>query len=234
MFPVAILAGGLATRLHPITETIPKALVEVAGKPFIIWQLSYLKKQGVTHVVICVGFLGEMIRDVVGNGRKFGLRVNYSEDGPNQLGTGGALVKATALLEDNFFVLYGDSFLPVNFSFVQEAYCKSKQAALMTILKNKNQWDLSNVLYQDGHIIKYSKHKPTKEMAHIDYGLGVLSTSVLENYFSEQSFDLADIYQDLCKKNKLASFVVHNRFYEIGSHAGLKETEQYLSMREKK
>lgn len=231
--PVAILAGGLATRMRPITETTPKALVDVAGKPFIVRQLSYLRGQGISHVVLCIGYLGDMVRDVVGSGESFGLEVSYSEDGPTLLGTGGALAKAVPLLGEDFFVLYGDSFLPVNFSAVQDAYEKSKRPALMTVLKNQNQWDKSNVLFVNGRLHEYNKHTPRAEMSYIDYGLGVVSASVLKQRPVGQSFDLADVYQDLSLQGQLAGLEVHERFYEIGSHTGLKETEDYFLTKEK-
>src|SRR5690606_14619245 len=140
MFPVAILAGGLATRLRPITEKIPKALVEVAGKPFINHQLEYLRDQGITRVVLCVGYLGERIEDAIKDGRAFGLDVSYSYDGSTLLGTGGALQQTSPLLGDDFFVLYGDSYLPCDFFDVQKAYIDSGEPALMTVLHNGNQW----------------------------------------------------------------------------------------------
>lgn len=233
MFPVAILAGGLATRLHPITETIPKALVDVAGRPFIVRQLSYLQEQGVSEVVLCIGYLGDMIRKVVGGGESFGLKVSYSEDGPNLLGTGGAIAKAIPLLGDDFFVLYGDSFLPVDFSAVETAYQSSKKPALMTVLKNKNQWDMSNVLFVDGQLREYNKRAPRVGMAYIDYGLGVISASVLKQYPVGQAFDLADAYHDLALQGQLAGLEVHDRFYEIGSHTGLKETADYFLTKDK-
>jgi MurNAc alpha-1-phosphate uridylyltransferase len=233
MLPVAILAGGLATRLRPITETIPKALVDVAGKPFIVRQLTYLREQGVSEVVLCIGYLGDMIRAVVGCGESFGLKVSYSEDGPNLLGTGGALTKALHLLGDQFFVLYGDSFLPVSFSVVQEAYEKSGRPALMTILKNQNQWDKSNVLFVGGRLLEYNKRASRAEMTYIDYGLAVVSASVLKRRPVGQPFDLADVYQDLSLQGQLAGLEVHERFYEIGSHSGLKETEDYFLTKEK-
>lgn len=228
MFPVAILAGGLATRLRPITETIPKALVDVAGKPFIVRQLSYLREQGISEVVLCIGYLGDMIREVVGRGESFGLKVSYSEDGQDLLGTGGALTKALPLLGDQFFVLYGDSFLPLGFSAVQEAYEKRGRPALMTVLKNQNQWDKSNVLFAGGRLLEYNKRTPRAEMTYIDYGLGVVSASVLKQRPVGQSFDLADVYQDLSLRGQLAGLEVYERFYEIGSHTGLKATEDYF------
>lgn len=232
MFPVAILAGGLATRLRPITESIPKALVEVAGKPFIVRQLHYLRSQGISKVVLCVGYRSEMIRAVVGTGESFGLAVSYSDDGPKLLGTGGALTKAIHILGNHFFVLYGDSFLPVNFSMVQEAFEKAKQQALMTVLKNQNRWDTSNVLFVHGRLQEYNKRAPRPEMTHIDYGLGILSASVLEKYPIDQPFDLADIYHDLSLQRKLVGLEVRERFYEIGSHTGLKEAEEYFLTKE--
>jgi MurNAc alpha-1-phosphate uridylyltransferase len=232
-FPVAILAGGLATRLRPITETIPKALVEVAGKPFIVWQLDYLRGQGVCRVVLCIGYLGEMIEALVGNGERFGLEVSYSPDGPKLLGTGGALKKALPLLGENFFVLYGDSFLPINFLQVQQAYVQSKQQALMTVLKNGDLWDKSNVLFIKGQLVEYNKRTPKADMAYIDYGLGVVSTDVLAPYPADEPFDLADVYQELSTKGQLSGLEVYVRFYEIGSHEGLKEAEDFFFTKEK-
>jgi len=232
MFPVVILAGGLATRLRPITETIPKALVEVAGKPFIVWQLDYLRSQGVCRVVLCIGYLGEMIEALVGNGEHFGLQVSYSHDGPRLLGTGGAIKKALLLLEEHFFVLYGDSFLPINFLQVQQAYVQSKQQALMTVLRNGNRWDKSNVLFKNGLLVEYNKRTPTADMAHIDYGLGVVSNDVLAPYPANDSFDLADVYQELSNQGQLSGLEVDERFYEIGSHEGLKEAEDYFFTKE--
>ena len=228
MFPVAILAGGLATRLHPITKTIPKSLLEVGGRPFIARQLEYLQKQGVRHVVLCIGYLGGMIQAVVGNGERFGLRISYSPDGATLLGTGGALKQALPLLGEHFFILYGDSFLPVDFSAVQQAYTQSGQQALMTVLKNGDRWDKSNVLFADGQLIEYNKRAPRPEMAYIDYGLGVVSGHVLADYPLDQPFDLADVYQTLSVKGQLAGLEVHGRFYEIGSYNGLKEAEEYF------
>lgn len=231
--PVAILAGGLATRLHPITQTIPKALVDVAGKPFISRQLEYLQAQGIRRAVLCIGFLGEMIEAVVGNGEQFGLEVSYSPDGPTLLGTGGALRKALPMLGSDFFVLYGDSFLPVDFAAVQQAYAASGQQALMTVLANGDRWDKSNVLFRNGRLLAYNKRAPFPEMTHIDYGLGVVSSQVLAPYAAGQPFDLADVYQELSMQGQLDGLEVHERFYEIGSHGGLKETEDYFLTKER-
>ena len=233
MFTVAILAGGLATRLRPITTTTPKALVEVAGQPFIVRQLGYLRDQGVRRVVICIGYLGEMIEDVVGSGERFGVHVLYSPDGPTLLGTGGALKKALPMLGNDFFVLYGDSFLPVDFSAVEQAYVTSGKRALMTVLANEDRWDKSNVLFSDGKLVEYNKRAPSPDMSHIDYGLSVVSAQVLTTYPNNQAFDLADVYQALSIQGQLAGLEVHERFYEIGSHTGLQETEEFFLTKER-
>lgn len=230
--PVAILAGGLATRLRPITERIPKALVDVAGKPFIVRQLAYLRQQGLTRVVICLGYLGEQVEAIVGDGSSSNLEVRYSWDGPRLLGTGGALTQALPLLGEQFFVLYGDSFLPIDFRAVERAFLTSGKPALMTVLRNQNRWDKSNVLFRDRCIVEYNKRTPKPEMAHIDYGLGVLSSSVLGNAPRSESFDLADIYNGLSLRGLLAGHEVFERFYEIGTHDGLGETIEYFRKRE--
>jgi len=226
--PVAILAGGLATRLHPITEKIPKALVDIAGQPFVVRQLEYLRNQGVSHVVLCLGYLGEPVEAVVGNGSAFGMEVCYSWDGPHLLGTGGALKQASSLLGEQFFVFYGDSYLPIDFQEVERNFIASGKPALMTVIKNGGQWDKSNVLFRDGCIIEYNKRAPRPEMEYIDYGLCVLSDLVLQVMPEGGSFDIADVYRDLSVRGLLAGHEVFERFYEIGSHIGLGETIEYF------
>jgi N-acetyl-alpha-D-muramate 1-phosphate uridylyltransferase len=229
MLPVAILAGGLATRLRPITEKIPKALVEVAGKPFIYHQLEYLRKEGIKKIILCVGYLGEMIEKEVGDGSRFGLEISYSYDGDLPLGTGGAIKKALSLLGENFYVLYGDSFLPIHFKPVEDFYFMSKKPALMTIILNENKWDKSNVVCNEGIITEYNKKESHPQMKFIDYGLGILSKALFNSYKEEFFFDLADIYHQLSITGQLAGFEVSERFYEIGSRKGLEDTKLYLS-----
>ena len=214
--------------MRPITEKIPKSLVEVAGKPFIIRQLEYLREQSITQVVLCLGYLGEQVEAIVGNGSAFGMNVRYSWDGPQLLGTGGALRQALPLLGEQFFVYYGDSYLPIDFQTVEQDFLASGKPALMTVLKNGDQWDKSNVLFYGGQITEYNKHAPRPEMAHIDYGLGVLTASVFKNIPSNEPFDLADIYHELSVQGMLAGHEVFERFYEIGSHKGLDETIEYF------
>jgi NDP-sugar pyrophosphorylase family protein len=226
--PVAILAGGEARRLRPITQRIPKALVEVAGRPFIHYQLDYLKAQGFSDVVLCVGFLGEQIQDVIGDGSAFGLSVRYSSDGPSLLGTGGALRRALPLLGERFLVFYGDTYLPIDFRKVEEEFLSSGKPALITVLKNAGSWDTSNAVFREGVVSVYSKRDLVPEMDYIDYGLGALSASVFERTPEGQPVDLGDIYHDLSVRGLLAGYEVFERFHEIGSPAALKETEQYL------
>jgi N-acetyl-alpha-D-muramate 1-phosphate uridylyltransferase len=229
MLPVAILAGGLATRLRPITETIPKALVDVAGKPFIVRQLEYLRAQGLTRIALCVGYLGGQIESLIGDGRALGLDVVYSYDGPRLLGTGGALRRALSLLGDRFLVMYGDSWLPIDFRAVERSFVASKLPALMAVLHNGDRWDKSNVLFRDGRIIEYNKRSPRPEMAYIDYGVGALSASMLAGYADDQVIDLADIYHALSLRGDLAGLEVTERFYEIGSHEGLDEAIAFFN-----
>lgn len=229
MLPVAILAGGVATRLRPLTETIPKALVDVNGEPFIAHQLRLLRAKGIERVIICAGYLGEMIQECVGNGVRFGLQVEFSFDGPRLLGTGGAIKKALPLLGDAFFVLYGDSYLPCDYRAVQTEFDKSGRLALMTVFRNDGRWDKSNVEFVDGRVGAYDKRHHTPRMHHIDYGLGVFKQSAFEIVPEEQPYDLAMLYQDLLAKGELAAYEVGQRFYEIGSLEGLEETRRYLA-----
>ena len=226
--PVAILAGGLAKRLRPITENIPKALVDVAGKPFVIHQLEYLKKQKMTNVVLCLGYLGEQVEALIGNGSSFGLNVCYSWDGSTMLGTGGCLKKALPLLGEHFFVYYGDSYLPINFQTVAYDFLTCKKPALMTVFKNDDQWDKSNVYFQNKVIIEYNKLTTRREMLHIDYGLSILSASILSEQHDKIPLDLSDIFQKLSVQGLLAGHEVYERFYEVGSHKGLEETIKHF------
>ncbi len=227
MIPLAILAGGLATRLRPLTETVPKALLEVAGEPFISHQLRMLRAQGIERVVLCVGYLGEMIESVVGDGAAWGLEVSYSSDADKLLGTGGALKKAQPLLGDRFFVLYGDSYLIGDFAAAARTHEQSGKQGLMTVLLNDDRWDRSNVLFQNGQIVRYDKVNRAG-MRHIDWGLGVLRSEAFAGYGSGEVFDLAGVYRRLVESNQLAGFEVTERFYEIGSTDGLRETEEFI------
>ena len=232
MLPVAILAGGLATRLHPISRSVPKALVDVAGRPFVKRQLELLASQGVRHVVLCVGYLGEQIRLEVGDRGPHGMEIGYSFDGPCLLGTAGALRQALPLLGHRFFVLYGDSYLPTDFRAVEGAFLVSGRPALMTVLRNEGRWDRSNVEFRDGVLVRYDKRQPRAEMTYIDYGLGALSAEVFEGPTGGEPFDLADLYASLSERGLLAGHEVSEKFYEIGSQQGLRDTIEYFRTKE--
>lgn len=229
MLPVVILAGGLATRLRPLTETIPKALVDVAGEPFVAHQLRLLGRQGIKKVVMCVGYLGEMVRDFIGDGSSLGLEVEFVFDGERLLGTGGAIKKALPLLGDRFFVLYGDSYLECDYQTVQTAFVHSGKQALMTVFFNDGQWDNSNVDFRDGVIRDYNKKNQTQRMRHIDYGLGVFHARSFDVVASNQPYDLYELYRYLLRQGELAALEIHQRFYEIGSFQGLEELRRYLT-----
>ncbi len=228
ILPVAILSGGLATRLRPVTAKIPKALIEINGEPFLAHQLRLLHARGIRSAVLCVGHLGEMIRDYAGDGREFGVELQYSFDGPTLRGTGGAIHQALQLLGDSFFVLYGDSYLPCDYARVQEAFESSGKAGLMTVYQNSGQWDASNVEFADGRIVAYDKRARTHRMRHIDYGLGVFSRGVFEKLTPGAACDLAEVYQGLLADNNLAGCEIPERFYEIGSVEGIQDLSRAL------
>jgi NDP-sugar pyrophosphorylase family protein len=227
-WPAAILAGGLAMRLRPITEKIPKALVEVAGQPFLAHQLRLLRGAGLKKVVLCVGYRGEMIEEQFGDGAAFGIELKYSFDGPDLLGTGGAIKKALPLLGERFLVLYGDSYLPIDYAAPARAFAQSEKLGLMTVFKNENRWEPSNVWFEADEIREYDKRNLRPEMKHIDYGLGFLRPSALAHRPEAAPFDLADLYQDLVREKQLAGYEVERRFYEIGSPQGLAELDSML------
>ncbi|MEK7407469.1 MAG: nucleotidyltransferase family protein [Acidobacteriota bacterium] len=229
MLPAAILAGGLATRLRPLTASRPKALLEVNGEPFIAHQLRLLRASGIERVVLCLGYLGEMVREFVGDGGGFGLRAEYSFDGPVLRGTAGAIAKALPLLGEAFFVLYGDSYLPCNYRAVEAAFLACGKQGLMTVFRNEGRWDASNVEFAGGALLAYDKKNRTSRMQHIDYGLGVFRKSAFAALAEGASHNLAALYQDLLARGQLAGLEVPERFYEIGSAAGLQELSEFLA-----
>jgi NDP-sugar pyrophosphorylase family protein len=230
---VAILAGGLATRLRPLTEKVPKVLLPVAGRPFLAHQLELLKEQGIGRAVLCLGYLGNLVEKEFGDGRNFGVHLEYSYDGPKLLGTGGALRQALPKLGKEFFVLYGDSYLTVPFAPIAAAFEKSRKCGLMTVYRNEGLYDTSNLVFQGGEIVAYEKKIRLPEMRHIDYGLSLFRASVFEEWPVRQAFDLAEVLQKLVATDDLAGFEVKERFYEIGSPAGLAELEAKLQEKRK-
>jgi NDP-sugar pyrophosphorylase family protein len=227
-WPVAILAGGLATRLRPATDKIPKALLSVAGEPFLVHQLRLLRSEGFRKIVLCVGYLGDLIEAKIGDGKRLGLQIDYSFDGPTLLGTGGALKGAISRLGEQFLVIYGDSYMPVEYFAIIEAFVRNGKPALMTVFKNEGRWDASNVWLEAGKIRRYDKRLRMAEMRHIDYGIAVMNADVFTLFPDNQPFDLADVYSRLVSQNQMVAYEVKQRFYEIGSPEGLAELDSLL------
>ena len=229
--PVAILAGGLATRMRPLTDGQPKALIEIAGRPFVEHQLVLLRRRGLTRVVLLVGYRADAIESRLGDGALLGMRIAYAHDGERLLGTAGALRRAAPLLGERFFVLYGDSYLDVDYRGILDAALASPAPALMTVYRNDGRHETSNVLFENGRLLAYDKRAPRPEMRHVDFGLGVLHQSVLARVPAGEPSDLADLYAALAAEGLLGGYEVERRFYEIGSPAGLAETRALLERR---
>ena len=229
--PLAVLCGGLASRLLPRTQSLPKSMILIAGEPFIVHQLRLFASNGIASVVLCCGYLAEQIEDYVGDGARFGLRVQYCRDGKMQRGTGGALKQALPLLGEQFMVAYGDSYLDVDYQVVAGKFLQQDCPALMTVFRNDGRWDTSNVIFEDGVIVRYDKHHKQQDLTrsyhYIDYGLGVFRASVFQD-INQQAFDLADVYRGLVDSGTLCGYEVFTRFYEIGSEVGIAETERFL------
>ncbi len=227
----AILAGGLARRLGELAQDTPKAMLQVGSRPFIDWQLERMAGQGVGRAVLCLGYLGERIRAHVGDGHQFGLKVTYAFDGPQPLGTGGALKQALPLLGDPFFVIYGDSWLEAPWAPLWQRYQEGGCESVMTVLHNQGRWDKSNVRYGQGRVVVYDKKSPAADLQHVDYGLSLFSHAAFERS-TAAAFDLGDLQAELARANTLAGIQVSGRFYEIGSPAGLEETRRHLTENE--
>jgi N-acetyl-alpha-D-muramate 1-phosphate uridylyltransferase len=222
-----ILAGGRGTRLGPLTEDLPKALVDVAGRPFLEYQLELLRTGGVSEIVLCVGYLGCVVERTIGHGSRSGLSIRYSHDGPEPLGTAGAIRNALPLLGQRFLVTYGDTLLTVDHSAVAQAHASSGLPALMTVLKNENSYAPSNAVVDGGLVVAYGK-SPTPQSAHwIDYGLLGFDRSVIE--YSTDA-DLEPVLAKLADETRLAAHEVDDRFYEIGDEEGLAETSEFVRM----
>jgi NDP-sugar pyrophosphorylase family protein len=225
---LVLLAGGMATRLRPVTETIPKSMLEVAGKPFLDHLLKLIRRNNITEVVICVSFLGEKIKDFASDGSRYGLKIDYSFDGDLLLGTGGTIKQALGKLKDEFFVMYGDSYLTADFQKAGDYFLSENKTGLMTVYRNEGKWDKSNIEFREGNIIRYDKKNNDDKLEYIDYGLGILNKKAFEDFKDEKVFDLEAVYNKLLKKKELLGYEVSERFYEIGSFKGLEETQNYL------
>ena len=231
ILPIVVLAGGLATRLRPITEKIPKSLIVVNDIPFVLHQLNLFQQNEINHVHFCLGHLGKMVENVVEESIfSKTMKITYSYDGEKLLGTGGAIKKPLPFLPDAFFVTYGDSFLDIDYQSIKSRFFESvyEDCGLMTVYKNSNQFDTSNVIFENSRIILYSKKQLTDKMDYIDYGLGILRKSHFNAYPDETSFDLSDIYEKLSVNGELIGYESLERFYEIGSVKGIEDLSIYL------
>lgn len=228
---VVILAGGLGTRLRSLTPDLPKALVPVAGRPFVDHQLDLLRAQGLSDVLVCVGHRGDQIETHVGDGARFGLRVRYAREDPARLlGTGGAIVNALPLLDESFLVLYGDSYLPTDHRAVVRAFEARRPEALMCVFRNDGRWDRSNVRVAGDRVVFYSKRAQPGEADCIDYGLSAYRRAVFESYRGgEPPLDLGHVQENLVQAGRMAAFEVGDRFYEIGKPEGLADLERLLT-----
>lgn len=233
--PLMILAGGLGTRLGAKHSAAPKAMVEVNGRPFIDHQLSLLHSKGINNIVLCLGHRAEQIIEFVGDGGRFGLAVEYSLDDIDKkklVGTGGAVLKASKLTGSPFAVLYGDSYLDIDYLPMMQAFEQSHKAALISVYRNKNHGVPSNMQVEDGQVMAYDKMKPGANMEHIDYGLSIFSEGAFSRFLPGQSFDLSEVVQDLIKQNLLGAYETAVPFHEVGTEQGINELETYLQKKQ--
>jgi len=224
MLPVVILCGGLASRLYPMTQQMPKSLIKVCGKPFIFLQLELLRQNHVTDVVLCVGNFGDAIEQFVGS-EKYGINIKYSYDGETLLGTGGAIKNALYLLPETFIVMYGDSYLDISLKPIIDRFIIEKKPILMTVYHNNNENDKSNIYY-NGEIQEYNKRNPKSSMKYIDYGINVMSKYVFDNY--PEIFDLADLLSGYVRISDVSAFESKVPFYEIGSLDGIEKLKHHI------
>jgi MurNAc alpha-1-phosphate uridylyltransferase len=220
-----ILAGGRGTRLGPLTEDRPKALVDVAGRPFLEYQLELLRAGGVSEIVLCVGYLGSVVERTIGDGSRLGLSIRYSYDGAEPLGTAGAVRNALPMLGERFLVTYGDTLLTVDYSAVAQAHASAGLPALMTVLENENSYAPSNAVVEGGLVVAYSKDPPPQNARWIDYGLLSFDRAAIED---STDADLEPVLAKLADEMRLAAHEVDKRFYEIGDEAGRAETTEFV------
>ena len=231
---VVVLMGGLGTRLKDYTKECPKSLVDVCGRPFFDYQLDLLTAWGFKDFLFLIGYRANMIEEHYGDGKDRGISIKYSYDGEKLLGTGGAVRSAFEYLADDFLLIYGDSFMDIDYAETLYRYEKGKAAgarALMTVLRNNNRFDKSNVVMDADRLVLYDKHNPTPEMDYIDYGVCMYEKSLFENFNEDEAFDIAVIQHELSVKGQMTAQIVTKRFYEIGSPESLSEFSAYVTKR---
>ncbi len=229
---MVIIAGGLGTRLRPLSNRVPKSLIEVQGKPFLEYQIGLLKRNGINDIVLCVGHLAKQIKDHFGDGKEFGVNIKYSEEDKALLGTAGALKKAEPLLEEKFFVMNGDSYLPLDYAEVMSYFKGRDRLALLVVYKNYNQYDRSNVVIDADMVKVYSREKQMPGMIYIHAGLSVITREALSLIPVGQTVSQDELWSELVSQNELLAFETHNRFYEVGSFSGLEEFRQLMGQKE--
>jgi NDP-sugar pyrophosphorylase family protein len=227
ILPVAILAGGLGTRIKSVSRGLPKSLIEFNRRPFIEWQLQLLEKNKCREVVICLGHKSTLIKNYLDYRPKSKLRINISYDGDNCLGTGGALIKAKKHLGEAFLVLYGDSYIFVNFEEVSDHFLNINKLGLMTVLRNDLRIEPSNVYFRNKSVLKYDKINRSSSMNHIDYGLNAFRSNAFNDFDTDNFLDLSEILKNLSNQNQLAGYEVYQRYFEVGSIQGAKEFEKF-------
>ena len=225
---MVIIAGGLATRLGKLSAQTPKSMLRFSGKPFLQYQIELLRSKGIKKFVLCVGHFSEQIKQYFGSGKDFGVQISYSDEGEKLLGTGGALKKAEDLLEDDFFIMWGDSYLLLDYKDIFKVYIKSEIQALMVVYKNFNERDKSNVVVKNNKVILYDKWSISKDKVYIDNGVSILNKKLLQCIPKDEVFALELIFKKLAQENNIAAYKAEQCFYEIGSVGGIKDFKDFV------
>lgn len=225
---IAILAGGMGTRLYPLTRDVPKAMAPAAGKPFLEYQIEMLRKAGVTDIVLLVGNLSDAITTYFGDGSGFGVKIRYSNEGPNLLDTAGAVRHALPLLGERFFLTFGDSYLRLPYGQIWKDYAGSGREALMTVYRNHNQFDTSDIFVEDGLVRAYQKSPPLPGAHYINHGLMILRRDAIAAIPQDTRISLQQFLQAVIARGELMAWETQQRFFEIGSPSALKEFEDEI------
>ncbi|RLF31559.1 MAG: nucleotidyl transferase [Thermoplasmata archaeon] len=225
---MVILCGGLATRLGNLAKNTPKSMIKIDGKPFLWYQIENLKKQGIKNLILCVGHLSEKIIEYFGDGTKHDINITYSHDGDKPLGPIGALKKAEPLLQDVFFIMYGDSYLTVDYLKVYDFFKKHDRLGCMVVYKNNDKYDKSNLIVKNNMVVEYSKEKQSRDMIYIDYGTSILRKKSLEIIPPNTFYTTGEFFSNLIKQKQLLAYEVKKRFYHIGNPEALREFKEYI------
>lgn len=226
---IVVLAGGLGTRLRPLTDHMPKSLIPVNGRPFLEYQLDLFKRNGIRDIVLCVGHLGEQIREYFGDGSRFGVDIRYSEERERLLGTAGAIRKAERFLAEEFFLTYGDSYLLLDYQAVMDYFRRHDKLGLMVVYRNCDRLARSNVVVEGALVKVYDKERRRPGMEYINYGLSLLRREAVGLIPPGGPFSQEELYQILIDQRQLLALETHQRFYEIGSPHGLEEFRQLVA-----